>query len=264
MAHYLASARRHTPQRWKGLKEPMIGRPKAARRMPGIDALDYIQLRISKSSNAYVVPHLRNQDTHSPTLIDCQPPLKRARLQEEEPKETGSAKRPRDEDDNYINVASGSPLSSDDQPDLKRVCFNEELNLFAAEDDAATDTERRGSASVQGSVGETETTTEQPETTATYYVPVDSTLLNFDSLVFLRLKELWQEQGGVVAKGTKKVDLVLLLSDKYPSPRGILEKEPYTSFTKEALEVKCRDLGISDSGSKAKLVERLEDCSEDF
>ena len=97
---FTTSADFPTPQRWRGLSEPTIGRPQAAPRMPGLDAFDYSQIRIPKSSNAYVIPPLRNEFSTSPAFADS------ATSQEgkvEEPKETsnGVVKRPRSIGEKY-------------------------------------------------------------------------------------------------------------------------------------------------------------------
>ena len=88
---------------------------------------------------------------------------------------------------------------------------------------------------------------------------VDSTLMTFESLTCNRLKELCNEYDIAIPKGSKKKPVfVALLMDEFSSPLSIMEQESLESFTKEALETKCRNLGIPDTGSKSKLVHRLE------
>ena len=251
-----------TPQRWKGLKDSTIGRPQAAPRMPGLDAFDYSLLRIPKSSNAYVIPPLRNEFSTSPTFADFQPPLKRAKFEEPKESSDGLVKRPRSTEKSIAGNASS--LDLDLQPELKRGRFNEEHICDTTNNGVISSVlshrESDMDSSVQQQSGVMQMQPADVETTASDVMAVDSTNMTFESLIFKRLKDLCKEHGIAVPKGAKKVDCVSLLSEKYPAPRtrSILENEPYSSFTKEALEEKCRELDISDTGSKAKLVERLE------
>lgn len=274
-----ASAHNPTPDRWKGLKDPTIKRPYAARRMSGLDALEYSAMLNPKNSNSYVIPQRRDSNPGSPgspTFEDFQSPTKRTRI--EELKGSGLAKRRCDEG-NYINAAALG-----EQPEKKRVRFEETKKRRGGEviretevtvkerteqpEDTVKQTEETAeqlpketepeATSKQPEANErSEATTQQPE--AAEYVANDITNMTFDSLVFKRLKELCQEQGISVPKGAKKKsEFVSLLAERFPAPRLIMTEQPLVSFTKEALETKCRDLGISDTGSKTKLVERLE------
>lgn len=242
-----------TPQRWRGLSEPTIGRPQAAQRMPGLDALDYSQMRIPKSSNAYVIPPLRNEFSTSPAFAE--PRLKRAKPNEPQETSNGVVKRPRSMQQESF-VGSPSPLEPDLEPELKKGRFNEETY-------DATDSADASSVSSVASSRESDVDSNVQEETATNDMAVDSTNTTFASLVFNRLKELCKKHSITIPKGAKKVDCVSLLSEKYPAPRPILEEESFSSFTKEALEEKCRFHEISDNGSKAKLIERLEAFSVD-
>lgn len=253
--------RQPTPKRWKGLNEPVrvAHRPQASRRMSGLDALEYRAMAIPKSENSYIIPPRRNKKGASSIRAGLQPPVKKARVEEEEGSPTvglsTSMKRPLE---NAESVMNERPISLDGPPEKKKVRFYDRSELLAARDAVILSPERNGDT------GDTTTTAAQSqEETTTDYVAVDVTNMTFESLVFKRLKELCQEHGIVVPKGAKKKDdLVALLSEKISSPNHILDEEPYSSFTKEALELKCRDLNLTDTGSKSKLVERLEAFSD--
>lgn len=241
------------------MNEPCIQRPRAEPRDSNLDALEYAAMRIP-NDNAYIIPPLR-EDYHAlPSFATLQPPVKKTRMDEEVAGTT--PKRPRDHR-KYVKITSPA-CSAEKQPPLKRVRDGslEEMTVAMENittqdaEDVATEVVTEEGVETVTSREETEELNNDDSVSAT---PVDSTLMTFESLTCNRLKELCNEYGIALPKGSKKKPVfVALLMDKFSSPLAIMEQESLESFTKEALETKCLNLGILDTGSKSKLVHRLE------
>jgi hypothetical protein len=251
-----------TPRRWKGLNEPCIPRPQAEPRDSSLDALEYAAMRIPKGKNTYIVPPLREDYHASPSFSSLQPPVKKNRVEEEV---VGTVpKRPRD-NRKYVKITSPPHDSDEKQPPLKRVRDGSLEEVTKAMENITTqDTEDVATEAVTEKGVEIVTSQEESEElgdnkSVSGTPVVDSTLMTFESLTCNRLKELCNEYDIAIPKGSKKKPVfVALLMEEFPSPLNIMEQESLESFMKEALETKCCNLGIPDTGSKSKLVHRLE------
>lgn len=82
---------------------------------------------------------------------------------------------------------------------------------------------------------------------------------SYDSLTVSGLKAICKEKGiSIPSKIKTKSKIIELLSETFPEATDILGSVPLVLFTTEALQSKCRSLGLPTYSVKCKLIEQLE------
>lgn len=310
-----------TPERWRGLNESSTARPRAAARMPGVDALEYSAMCIPNNETSYLIPQRRGDNSRGTStnitafhICDDEPPVKMPRVENSAHYEeaiTNTVTRgsepeiPQRNDNKMASLpAFGSPSMKDsvskfgaDEPPCKRACvehfttaetFKESVDVIKAHDTESRSPQRphdnadsppayrptslsKGITQLTDGEPPSKRAKVEPSKPATLHIDTavrhaeatnssDNIIAtSYDSLTVSGLKAICKEKGITIPSKIKtKSNIIELLSGTFPDATDILGSVPLVLFTTEALQSKCKSLGLPTHSIKCKLIKQLE------